>query len=105
MHSHRPGLLICCYQVVDFPVGRRVMFNMQAAKREYFRQNNLFDGLVHLKDVFTTDLPTAKRAGQRSALVPKHQRGKATLLNRHVLYGRSEFETMLAATLWDSGTF
>lgn len=105
MHSHRPGLLICCYQVVDFPVGRRVMFNMQVAKREYFRQNNLFDGLVHLKDVFTTDLPTAKRAGQLSALVPKHQRGKATLLKRHVFYGRSEFETMLAATLWDSGTF
>lgn len=99
MHSNRSGLFIGFYQAVDFPVGLRAMLNMQVAKWEYFRQNNLFDRLVDLKDVFTTDLPTAKRAGQHSALVPKHQRGSGTLLNRHVLSGQSQLEIIPASTL------
>lgn len=47
---------------MEFPVGLRAMLNLQVARREYFRQNILFHRLVHLKDVFTTDLPAAKRA-------------------------------------------
>lgn len=59
VHTKRRSLyklLLSC----EIPSWTQFHVEKQVAKCEYFRGNNLFDRLVHLKDVFTSNLPTAE---------------------------------------------